>query len=234
MREYPHARDAERDTLLDMVALCPGMRVVDIQAAGGYLSDGVFARLGGQVECVCVEPVKALNRRLNKAYRVVEDPVDRIVSIASGSVDVVLGLAGLHHSPSPRGTLAEAWRLLKPGAEVAICDVIEGSSVARWLNEYVDQNNPLGHKGKFLVPEWTAGELRRLGFTEVTEEELDVPWVLPSRQDLARFFKGLFGLAVTTEEVGAAIPDYLAVRSEPGRILVEWRLIYAYGRKPPH
>jgi SAM-dependent methyltransferase len=231
MRDYPHARDAEREALLDMVSLRPGMRVADIQAAGGYLSQGVFERLGGNVECLCVEPVPELNRRLDPAFTRIADPIDRIASIADGSVDVVLGLAGLHHSPSKAGTVRECFRILRPGGELALCDVILGSPVARWLNEYVDRHNPAGHRGDFISPGEVTGLLASAGFTDVAESVLAVPWVFPKEADMARFFKGLFGLVPQVDEIRTAVGDYLSCGTAADSFRVHWALIYAYGRK---
>jgi SAM-dependent methyltransferase len=232
MLDYPHARDAERDALLDSVKLRPGMRVADIQAAGGYLSDGVYERLGGRVECLCIEPVAALNSRLNPAFTRIEAPIDRLDGIPNGSADVALGLAGLHHSPSKAGTVAESFRILKPGGELAICDVIVGSAVAGWLNEYVDHHNPDGHSGDFLYHGELTALMARAGFVDLGEQVRQVPWVFPSKHDMARFFKGLFGLTPAVEEVGAAARRYLPCRQFPDRYQVDWELIYGYGRKP--
>lgn len=47
MLDFPDARNNERDTLLDYVELHTGATVLDIQSAGGYLSDEVNRRLRG-------------------------------------------------------------------------------------------------------------------------------------------------------------------------------------------
>jgi 2-polyprenyl-3-methyl-5-hydroxy-6-metoxy-1,4-benzoquinol methylase len=232
MRDYPNARLAERDALMDMVTLAAGMTVVDIQAAGGFLSDGVYERLGGQVHCLCVEPTASLNRRLKPYYTLVEDPVDKIKSIPSDHADVVLGLAGLHHSASKSRTVSESWRMLKPGGEFAVCDVIEGSPVARWLNEYVNRHNPAGHYGNFLKNGEATDLLRQAGFSRTRETVLDVPWTFNGSHDAARFFKGLFGLQVDTDDVLAAMHEYLFLYWGENRLRVKWELIYAYGKKP--
>lgn len=130
MRDFPDARSNERDTLLDYVTLRPGIVVVDVQAAGGYLSDEVRRRLGHAVSIICVEPNGELRSRLNPAFTALADPIEHFRSIGDGTADIVLGLVALHHSHSHSATIEECCRVLKLGGELAICDVPAGSRVA--------------------------------------------------------------------------------------------------------
>jgi SAM-dependent methyltransferase len=232
MKTYPHARDKELEALLNQVPLLPGSTVVDIQAAGGYLADGIQEKLQGNVELICIEPVKALNQRLNPKYVIVEDNVEDWPSIAPESVDVVLGLAGLHHSNNQQATVNEAFRVLKPGGYFAVCDVIDDSAVANWLNNYVHQHNPNGHIGDFLSPGEASKLMRNSGFHQIHETINSVPWVLPDENHLATFFKGLFGLTPAISEVKKAIPGYLNLLHRDHQVEVEWQLIYAAAQKP--
>jgi ArsR family transcriptional regulator len=45
------------------------------------------------------------------------------VPIRSGTVDLAFLSQALHHAPHPEKALAEAWRILKPGAKIAILDL---------------------------------------------------------------------------------------------------------------
>ena len=231
MSECPEARDAERSKLLELSNLHPGIRVLDLQAAGGYLSDGVYEHLNGDVEIICLEPCKQLNSRLSDNYLLVEDSVERWASVDECSVDLVVGLAGLHHSNDQQATVNEAFRVLKPGGQAVICDVIEGSDVAAWLNVFVDKHNPSGHKGCFLA----SGKLSQLyansGFSEISESIESVPWRFSSKVEMARFFRGLFGLHIDEELILTALNRYLSLSDGVNGVSVDWKLIYGAGIK---
>lgn len=233
MARYNHARDNERDALIDMVELHPGCTTLDIQAAGGYLSDGIYERLGGDVTCLCVEPCAQLRNRLNTRYQIIDNPVDNFFSVPANSVDAVLGLAGLHHSDSHSGTVNESFRVLKPGGMFTVCDVIEGSRLSSWLNDFVSHNTPTGHDGRFIEHGAVTELMKQAGFTELREEVKSVPWLFGSREAVITLFKGLFGLTCPEQDIAAVVDDYFHIHREGERIVVDWELIYASGRKPP-
>lgn len=231
MDEFPDAREAERSKLIELATITPGMKVLDLQAAGGYLSDGIYERLQGDVDIICLEPCRHLSCRLSNYYKLIEDPVERWCSIESGSCDLVIGLAGLHHSNDQQSTVCEAYRVLNSTGKLVICDVIENSDIAKWLNEYVNDNNPAGHKGNFL----NNGEMTRLfqaaGFKQIEESICSVPWLFESKNEIARFFKGLFGLEPSENEICDAIDEYLKVIKTSNGYKVDWNLIYTVGIK---
>lgn len=232
MRDFPDARNNERDTLLEYVTLRPGLTVLDIQSAGGYLSDEVDRRMGGGGEIVCVEPNPALRARLKPHYRAIDNPVEDFHSIADNTIDVALGLVGLHHSHSHRATIFEAFRTLKPGGEFAVCDVPADGRLAQWLNQFVARHCPDGHEGNFPATGDVERLCREAGFVEVVEERRSVPWKFTRRADIAPFFRGLFGLTLDPAAIDAALDDYFTIRQEGDVCWVDWCLVYAHARKP--
>ncbi|MCF6311321.1 MAG: class I SAM-dependent methyltransferase [Verrucomicrobiales bacterium] len=231
MAAFPDARLAERDALLELVELHRDQRVLDVQAAGGFLSDEVYLRLGGEVECVCVEPCEELGLRLNSKFKWLKEDVEYFPSVQGGSIDVVLGLAGLHHSDSHFDTIKSSYRVLKMGGELAVCDVEQDSSLAAWLNDFVDRHNPVGHEGRFLKFGQTGDFLDRAGFTAIREFRKNVPWRFKDKHCAAVFFKGLFGLDLDLEQVLLAIDEHFDVKEVEHEVFIDWRLIYCYGRR---
>lgn len=231
MRDYPNARRAELDTLLSLINLRPGMTVLDLQAAGGFVADAVHAAVNGEVTCICVEPSDALSVRISSVHRVVADPVDRLDSIESASCDLALGLAGLHHSMSIPRTLAEVHRVLRPDGQFAVCDVAADSNIAKWLNQFVNRHNPSGHQGAFLTAGELHGALVKAGFGAVDVTCRTVPWRFADPIDARVFFRGLFGLQCDEETLTAGITKYLTCSMTESGYRVDWSLLYARGSK---
>lgn len=232
MAEYADARRAELERLCAQVDWPQSGTLLDLQAAGGFVADAIATRSGGAIHCVCVEPSAALRARLAPQHTVYADEIDELVSVADASIDVALGLAGLHHSRSAARTLAEVFRVLVPGGQFGLCDVAPASPVARWLNEFVNEHNPSGHNGHFITRERIETLLRETGYVDVHTSIESVPWHFAGDDDLLRFFAGLFGLQCDAETIAGGVATYFDVDRSHDGVTVDWSLIYARARTP--
>ncbi len=232
MQDYPQARQRELNGLLDLVELKKGMVVVDVQAAGGYVSDAIHARLDGAVRCVCIEPSDALRARISPRHTVLAEPVHAFPSVPAQSADLVVGLAGLHHSDDMRATVKECYRVLKPGGHFVLCDVEIGSAEARWLDEFVNEHSSAGHQGSFITVDLLDGLLGDAGFGGANVSRKSVPWAFASEDDAVRFFLGLFGLQCDLSTLRAGMYDYFNISADALGCSVDWNLLYARGTRP--
>lgn len=231
INKLPEARANERDTLISKVCIQPNDNVLDIQAAAGYLTDKIYKNLDGQVNCYCLEPSEIHRSRLSPNYIAIDQEVEYFPEIQTSSIDVAVGLAGLHHSNDHFKTLSEVYRVLKPNAQFAICDVIKGSNIANWLNEFVDANTPSGHQGNFVETGQLINQCLELDFKCLKEEVVSVPWVFPSMALFHAFFKGIFGLTCDLSLVEKATQEYFKAEIYQDKVVVPWELLYISGRK---
>ena len=232
MQDYPQARQRELDGLFELVELKKGMVVVDVQAAGGYVSDAIHKQLGGAVRCICIEPSDTLRARILPSHTVCAEPVHAFPSVAARSADLVVGLAGLHHSEDMRATVKECHRVLKPGGDFAVCDVEIGSAEARWLDEFVNEHSSAGHHGSFITTDLLHELLDEAGFHRAVVSRKSVPWLFASEDDAIRFFKGLFGLQCDLPTLRAGMRDYFDVSAYAKGCSVDCNLLYARGTRP--
>jgi len=114
-------------TVLERLALRPGMRIADVGAGTGYfaLPMARAVALGGEVFAVDVQPemLRQLGARLEKglAVTLVDGDAAR-TTLADGSVDLVF-LANVWHEVDDReAALVEAARILVPAGRIAILD----------------------------------------------------------------------------------------------------------------
>ncbi len=232
MLDFPNVRNSERDALLSLVDLKSGMRVLDVQSASGYLSQEIYQRLKGNVECLCLEPSDALRARLPGHFVAISNPVENFFSLENETVDLVLGLVGLHHSESHFNTISESYRVLKQQGNIAFCEVVEGSNIACWLNEFVNQHSASGHKGRFVEQGAMASLFEAVGFVQIEESIKQVPWKFSQYSDIPPFFKGLFGLQCEESLIASAIRHYFTIDETSTGVELDWRLSYCCGMKP--
>ena len=225
----PGARETERALLLERLDLRPALTVLDVPAGGGYVADGLRARMR-DLSIVCVEPAAAFAAGIDRTHRRVRGAVARL-PFADGCVDRVASLAGTHHLESRADFFRECRRVLRRGGRFTVADARAGTAVARFLNGPVDRFTTTGHDGRFFADGEAADLLLGAGFTEVREEHLPCAWRFPDHDTMVRYCGLLFGLVrASKREVADALSDHFAIETDSqGRTSLPWSLVYASG-----
>jgi SAM-dependent methyltransferase len=218
MAACPHARDAEFLAVLEPLAGRAGL-LCDMPSGGGYLA----AYLPRGMGYVGVDPS-------DDFIHACPEGVDRIkaaiaqVPLGDGSVDFIVSLAALHHEPDPPAVFREMRRLLKPGGRVVIADAAVDTPPARFLNGFVNKNNPMGHDGHFLDDQ-TAGLIEATGFAIVDDALVDMPWVFDSLAEAGEFCRQLFWMpALDAGAVADAMYREIGFEVIDGRPHLRWAL----------
>jgi SAM-dependent methyltransferase len=139
-------------------------------------------------------------------------------------VDYLVSLAGLHHEPDLSAVFAEMKRLLKCGGRAVIADVAVDTGPARFLNGFVDRNNPQGHAGRFL-DDTTAGLLGEARFTIAEDCMVEVPWLFDTFAEAGAFCEKLFGISgPSAEKIAGAMAEDIGFDDHEGRLRLKWTL----------
>jgi SAM-dependent methyltransferase len=206
MLNCPKARDAEFQAALSLANPQIGETLVDMPAGGGYLLE--YADLKG-VRSIAIDPSPLFFLRcqdwLAETYCC---PLTNL-PLKSGEVDVVVSLAGLHHEGDRLSIFREVKRVLRKGGRLAIAEVAHNSSVARFLDEFVDAHNPDGHIGKYINDGFRA-EISEAGLTLKQDRAAYYQWWFSTTDQLADFIRLMFGLEqITNAEIVQGVKEYL-------------------------
>ena len=165
------------DEVVTLLALSPGMTVVDIGAGTGYFLARLSAAVGekGRVIGTDIEPdmvrymkERAAREKLGNVTAVLAPADD--VGVAAASADRVLVVDVWHHVHQREQYAARLARALRPGGAVAIVDFTLESR----------RGPPRDHR---LAPETVMAELRAAGFTaELASETLPDQYVVIGRR----------------------------------------------------
>ncbi len=197
------------EIMLDMAAIAPGGRVLDVAAGAGDQTLQAAERVGstGHVLATDISPAilefAASNAR-RAGYRNIETAVmdGELLNVPEGTFDAVISRVGLIYFPDQQQALAAMWSALKPGGRIAaiVYSTPENNKFfsipVSIIRRRASLPPPLpGQPGPFSLggPGVLEAELRKAGFDDVRSCTVSAPVELPSAAECVRFEKGSFG-----------------------------------------
>jgi len=224
MELYPAARDREFQLAVEFADIKAGDIVCDAPAGGGYLRSYLPADIQNYL---AVETVPDFTGHCptSEHDRIIQSPLDDIL-IENDSVDICINLAGSHHLEDKSKFFSEVSRILKPGGRFVMADVATGTAIDRFMNEFVDQHNSMGHAGIFLDGQ-TVDDITACGLKIQNDELITYPWSFESKDDMGVYCKLLFGIdSAEPESVVLGIEDILGYMPGPAEVNMAWGLRY--------
>lgn len=224
-------RRKEIQVLLTCAKIKYGHRVLDYTSGGGILIPQILMRIGRRGQLYVIEPSVKLYRHLRTEWRGIENAdVRRRLSgtkIPSRSLDRIVSLATIHHVDQLDATFKQLARLLKPGGQMAIGDVVKGTRPAKYFNVLVDRHSSTGHKHEFLDRVQLNMLCRRYGFRLLSWRVSSVPWEFNGEKQAERFLCSLHDVDGDCTSFFWASKKYLKHYYLRGKYFVDWQLFFA-------
>lgn len=219
MRNYPTARDEEFQQLVRRASPKPGDCLADIPAGSGYLK----RHLPDSCHWLGHEPCTAFGVRATTHQNAQAHFLP--LPWSKETIDIAVSLAGVHHLDDKRPLFKEIFQVVRPGGKFVLSDVLEGSAVAHFLDDFVGRNNATGHDGSFLN-RGTLATLEESGWRIDSAEVVNFHWCFSSVEDMEDFCTDLFGLrGLRRGEIFQAINTILSVVERPnGKLGMAWSL----------
>ena len=204
MEEYPHVRTYEFDTIIKLCNLSEGEKIADIPSGGCYLENYLKKK---KINILSIETSRVFFNLCKNKNKILVNSFDEL-TLESNSLDKIISLAGVHHIANRKGVYKEWYRILKKNGALCLADVKIDTPVAKFLNEFVDKFNSMGHKGVFLTEE-DLTFLEDIGFKIKFWGTIKYYWVFRDVNEVYSFLKFLFGLDKASEkDIYNAIEKY--------------------------
>ena len=197
------------ELMLDMAAVAPGHRILDVAAGAGDQTLQAAERVGqaGYVLATDIAPnlleYAALNAR-KAGYQNIETQVmdGEELTVEEGTFDVVISRVGLIYFPDRQRALEGMYRALKPGGRVAaiVYSIAEKnpffSTPVSIIRRRANLPTPLpGQPGPFSLgsPGVLEAAFQSAGFRDVQIRTVPAPLKMASAAECVRFEKESFG-----------------------------------------
>lgn len=223
MQTCPKARDAEFLALLqDLPATA--IDVLDVPAGGGYLARYLQSHL------------QLTSCDFSEGFVETGVPLASPQSLpyATEAFDAVLSLTGLHHieRENQNAFLRESYRVLRTKGSFLVGEVLRGSPVDAFLNDFVHRNNSQGHEGVFF-DEGFKEQLAEAGFSQISMCVRSYLWQFADLASMLSYCKNMFGIDKASDsELDRGLREYLNYRqAQNGGVQLPWQLVFYHARK---
>ncbi|MEQ9402109.1 MAG: methyltransferase domain-containing protein [Cyclobacteriaceae bacterium] len=223
MAQFPRARDEEFETATGYLNNKPTSILLDIPAGGGYLKKYIDR----DIQYLAYDFSGEFDDNHTGVAKCREAKID----LHSESVDEIISLAALHHVVDKVGFFKEMFRVLKPGGQFVIGDVVEESRIASFLNGFLDKWNSMGHNGSFINADTDISLLNQCGFSTSFELK-SFHWSFANEAESLEFFRKLFYLDLNpSDDLLMREIESLGVLRTKNGYCVEWSLGFLKAEK---
>ena len=156
-----------------------------------------------------------------------------LANINNGYYDAVLSLAPIHHANSVEKTqyVSGAYKALKPNGVLAFGEVEAGSSLHRFLDEFIHKYSYSGHVGQYPTADFSS-VIEGAGFDNVNSDNKLSYWCFESADFLYRYLTQLFALKPMTKAFMLdSVHAYLGISENNGQLSINWPLRFYRGVK---
>ena len=156
-----------------------------------------------------------------------------LANINNSYYDAVRSLAPIHHANSVEKTqyVSGAYKALKPNGVLAFGEVEAGSSLHRFLDEFIHKYSYSGHVGQYPSADFSS-VIEGAGFDNVDSDNKLSYWCFESADFLYHYLTQLFALKPMTKAFMLdSVHAYLGISENNGQLSINWPLRFYRGVK---
>ena len=200
LAEYPDARKNDIKAMYRYLNPQLGEYILGFGEGNGYFCREIAEALGPHGKYLVTDPSQDLLKNLRKRINLPQIEVLRSgaeeLEVATESYDKVWSFGAFHHLDNQTKAMTNIYRALKPGGKVVICDVFQGSRLAKHFDIQVGRYSITGHEVKFLSEEFAKTLCYVAGFEDQKVDlfDLNIKWLFHSENDLGLFIYKLHAM----------------------------------------
>ena len=222
---YPKVRLSEFKSLVEYAQINQAFNILEVPSEGKVLEQLYPAAFIDRADFLKIKASEYANKVFVTAWS--------LANINNCYYDAVLSLAPIHHAnivEKPQYILG-AYKALKPNGVLAFGEVEAGSSLHRFLDEFIHQHSCSGHVGQYPSADFTS-VIEGAGFNSVSSDNKLSYWCFESADFLYYYLTQLFALKPMTKKfLLDSVHAYLGISENNGQLSINWPLRFYRGVK---
>lgn len=242
--EDPLARLNDIDSMFRYLDPRKGERILGFGEGNGYFCKDIAESVGSEGYYLITDPSKDQLNNLKKRVNLsqIETKVIGVegLDVKEGVFDKVWSFGAFHHVPNQTEAMKRIHRALKPEGKLILCDVFQGSNLARHFDSQVARYCITGHEVKFLSGEFARTLCHLAGFDEGKVDIRDLPqkWIFDSERRLGSFIYNLHAMTnmggsedENIRKTLGSCKDILGVNPKNGKYELNWPMKVLIAKK---
>jgi len=234
----PDAREHDKVRAIELLDPQSDECIIGGGEGNGYFVRTIAEKIGTKGRYLVTDPsgnqLKNLERRHSDLLQVQTMHVGlEDLCVPEGSFDKCWSFGAFHHVSNQTSAMKNIYRSVRKGGRIVICDVFQGSNLAKHFDSRVARYCDTGHEVKFLSEEFARSLCYLAGFDEdnVAIEPLLQKWRFKSEWEMGEFIYNLHALTNFQgnehEAIGATIEgckEHLGLNYSNGAYELNWPL----------
>lgn len=236
--KYPHARKQDIEIMHKLLTPKLGDKILGLGEGNGFFCKEISCAIGECGEYVVTDPSKDqlinLMKRVSAANITIQQVRAQDINYEH-RFDKVWSFGSFHHCKEQEKAMIKIYSALKKGGVLVLCDVFQGSSLAKHFDKVVSRYCVSGHDVSFLSVEFAKSLLNKLRFEDVRLLDLDIRWVFESEKAIGEFIHDLHAMTLIKrkpyETVLQGCKDILGVEKTSRGFELFWPMKALVARK---
>ena len=225
MTSHPKVRLSEFESLVEYAQINHALNILEVPAEGRVLEQLCPAARIDRADFLKIKASEYADKVLVTDWS--------LANINNGYYDAVLALAPIHHANSAEKNqyVLGAYKALKPNGVLVFGEVEAGSSLHRFLDEFIHKHSYSGHVGQYPAADFSS-VIEGAGFDNVNSDNKLSYWCFESADFLYHYLTQLFALKPMTKAFMLdSVHAYLGISENNGQLSINWPLRFYRGVK---
>jgi ubiquinone/menaquinone biosynthesis C-methylase UbiE len=200
--EYPLARNQDILSMQKYLQPKKGDYVLGIGEGNGYFCNEIAKAIGKVGKYTISDPspqqLKNIrNREIHSRLEIIAASAEEI-PLRPNQYNKVWSFGAFHHCHNQTEAMKRIYQSLKPEGKLVICDVFQGSKLAKHFDTQVARYCCTGHEVQFLSEEFAKTLCNIAGFDAEKIKIIDLPqkWSFNTEYDLGKFIYKLHAMTL--------------------------------------